>query len=218
MTLPSFDDFRRREETQGAVPERRRTPPGEQTAQEKLFELLTFDTIDDRAERSDEMEYDMTARLIGRGTASKGGAYLLPYFQTGHILLLGVLLLSATVSYPGDAAPAPRRGACPTPRMRLVAVAPCGPPQPSAHRVPTAGFPLTTLPDEYRDLIKEGLVLNYLVNAACAVYSRGIAAEKGEPVNFWFGKILLLGGLALGELTQAVPGPNSQKPRYPNQR
>jgi hypothetical protein len=180
VTLPSFDDFRRRDETQGAVPERRRTPPGEQTAQEKLFELLTFDTIDDRAERSDEMEYDMTARLIGRGTASKGGAYLLPYFQTGHILLLGVLLLSATVSYPG--------------------------------------FPLTTLPDEYRDLIKEGLVLNYLVNAACAVYSRGIAAEKGEPVNFWFGKILLLGGLALGELTQAVPGPNSQKPRYPNQR
>ena len=115
MTLPSFDDFRRRDETQGAVPERRRTPPGEQTAQEKLFELLTFDTIDDRAERSDEMEYDMTARLIGRGTASKGGAYLLPYFQTGHILLLGVLLLSATVSYPGDAAPAPRRGACPHP-------------------------------------------------------------------------------------------------------
>ena len=83
--------------------------------------------------------------------------------------------------------------------------------------MPTAGFPLTTLPDEYRDLIKEGLVLNYLVNAACAVYSRGIAAEKGEPVNFWFGKILLLGGLALGELREIETSPEKRK-NFPNQK
>ena len=40
------------------------------------------------------------------GTASQGGAYLLPYLQSGHILLLGVLLLASTISYPGDREPA----------------------------------------------------------------------------------------------------------------
>ena len=110
MDLPSFDDFRRRdnaEEGRSAEepPPLARAPRQsreEQTAQEKLFELLTFDTIDDRVERSDEAEYDTTARLLGRGVASQGGAYLLPYLQSGHMLLLGVLLLSSTISYPGD--------------------------------------------------------------------------------------------------------------------
>ena len=57
-------------------------------------------------ERSDEAAYDNTARILGRGTASQGGAYLLPYLQSGHILLLGVLLLASTISYPGDREPA----------------------------------------------------------------------------------------------------------------
>merc|ERR1719483_1198363 len=54
VALPSFDDFRRRDQTEEgrdqAVPpplaRAPRTSPEEQTAQEKLFELLTFDTID----------------------------------------------------------------------------------------------------------------------------------------------------------------------------
>lgn len=189
VTLPSLDDFRRREEADESSGRRRRSPQGVEwspsqvdetapaapTAQDKIFELLTFDKIDDRVERSDEAPYDMTARLIGRGVASQGGAYLLPYFQSGHILLLLVLLLSSTISYPG--------------------------------------FPLTQVPDEYRELLREGLLINYAVNAVCAVYSRGIAAAKQEPVNFWFGKILLLGGLALGELTQAVPDVPKAKTR-----
>lgn len=56
MTLPSFDDFRRRDEMEDgrdtAVPPElvraARLSPEEQqrqTAQEKLFELLTFDTV-----------------------------------------------------------------------------------------------------------------------------------------------------------------------------
>ena len=53
-------------------------------------------------ERSDEAAYDNTARILGRGTASVGGAYILPYLQSGHMLLLGVLLLASTISYPGD--------------------------------------------------------------------------------------------------------------------
>lgn len=180
VALPSLDDFRRRDEALESSSRRRRSEgvelspskvdepiPAAPTAQEKVFELLTFDKIDDRVERSDEAPYDFTARLIGRGVASQGGAYLLPYLQTGHILLLLVLLLSSSISYPG--------------------------------------FPLTQVPDEYRDLLKEGIVINYIVNTVCAVYSRGVAAAKQEPVNFWCAKIFLLGGLALGELTQAVP-------------
>jgi hypothetical protein len=186
VSLPSFDDFRRRDQEEDGLsvstppPLARppRTAPGEQTAQEKLFELLTFDTIDDRVERSDEAAYDTTARLLGRGQASQGGAYLLPYLQSGHMLLLGVLLLSSTISYPG--------------------------------------FPLTQVPDEYRALLKEGIVITYAVNAACAFYSRGIAAEKREPVGFWFGKIFLLGGLALGELRQVDSAPPPKT--FPNQR
>ena len=60
------------------------------------------DQIDDRVERSDEAAYDFTARVLGRGTASQGGAYILPYLQSGHMLLLGVLLLASSISYPGD--------------------------------------------------------------------------------------------------------------------
>ena len=196
VTLPTMDEFRRREDAeagQGGASRRasrRRerelnddrvrqqayapppppvapVAPVEKTAQEKLMELLAFDTIDDRVEKSDEAPYDMDARLLGRGLASTSGAYLLPYFQTGHMLLLVVLLLCSNVSYPG--------------------------------------FPLTTLPEEYQDLIKQGIIITYLINAAAAVYSRGIAAAKQEPVNFWTIKVFLFGGLALGELTQAVP-------------
>merc|ERR1740130_2657216 len=188
VALPSFDDFRRRDETEdgrdtAVPPELARAPrlsPEEQkrqTAQEKLFELLTFDTIDDRVERSDEAAYDNTARILGRGTASQGGAYILPYLQSGHMLLLVVLLLASSISYPG--------------------------------------FPLTQVPDEYRALLQEGLVITYAVNAATAVYSRGIASAKQEPVGFWFGKIFLLGGLAFGELRQIEKNPEK---RFPNQK
>lgn len=198
VDLPTFDDFQRREEAEAGESgvsrraSRRRereqnddrvrqqayapppppaapVAPVEKTAQEKLMELLAFDTIDDAVEKSNEGPYDMDARMLGRGLASTSGAYLLPYFQTGHMLLLVVLILCSNVSYPG--------------------------------------FPLTTLPDEYQDLIKQGIVITYLINAACAVYCRGIAAAKEEPVNFWSVKVFLFGGLALGELTNAVPDP-----------
>ena len=78
------------------------------------------------------------------------------------------------------------------------------------------GFPLTEVPDEYRVLLAEGLGLTFLVNAAAAVYARGIAEEKGQPPAFWTAKVFLLGGLALGELKSAVPA--APKPKFPNQR
>jgi len=192
VALPSFDDFRRRDETEdgrdtAVPPELARAPrlsPEEQkrqTAQEKLFELLTFDTIDDRVERSDEAAYDNTARILGRGTASQGGAYILPYLQSGHMLLLGVLLLASSISYPG--------------------------------------FPLTQVPDEYRALLQQGLLTTYFVNAATAGYSvaTGMASSKQEPVGFWFGKIFLFGGLAFGELRDIGTSPDEPK-KFPNQK
>lgn len=188
QSLPSLDDFKRRDDEAAAKEVRRSRrggrgaeestappseaaaakPEGPMSASEKLMELLSFDAIDERP-AVEQAEYDATARLIGRGLPNKAGAYLLPYLQSGHMLLLGVLLLSSFVTYPG--------------------------------------FPLTQVPDEYRNLLKEGLVLNYVFNLAAAFYSRGIAEKKEQPVLFWTVKVALLGGLALGELSEAVPDP-----------
>lgn len=46
-------------------------------------------------------EYDLTSALIGTGTPNKQGVYVNPYVQSGHVLLLVVILLCAFVYYPG---------------------------------------------------------------------------------------------------------------------
>ena len=186
-SLPTMDSFRARDELAkreavappsaapgggfraGGAPAPPPTP--QELVQGRLFELFSFDTIDDRP--VDEPTYDWTARIIGRGLPNKTGAYILPYLQSGHMLLLGVLLLCSLISYPG--------------------------------------FPLTEVPDAYRSLLLQGLGLNYLVNALCSVYARGIAEGKQEPVGFWQAKVFLLGGLALGELSEAVPEPTAPR-------
>lgn len=200
VPLPSFDDFRRKEQQQLASPPQSSSPfgnvfgregegdasgaarprsPSELTPQElardRLFELLSFDTIDERPVNEDP--YDWTARLIGRGLPNKAGVYLLPYLQTGHLLLVGVLLLSTLISYPG--------------------------------------FPLTEVPDSYRAILAQGIGITYLINSLTAVYAFFVAGAKGEPATFWAIKCFLLGGLALSELTQAVPErkPESYKER-----
>ena len=131
------------------------------------MELFTFDSIDERP--ADEEPYDLTAKVLGRGLPNKAGVYLLPYIQSGHLLLLGVLILCSTVSYPG--------------------------------------FPLTEVPEAYRALLLQGLAITFFVNAITAYFARGVAASKDEPQNFWSAKCLLFGGLALGELREAVPMP-----------
>ena len=50
-----------------------------------------------------------------------------------------------------------------------------------------------------------GLLITFAINALAAASARGIAARKQQPVLFWMAKVLLFGGLALGELAQAVP-------------
>jgi len=168
VALPTLDDFRAREReaTEGS-PAPETVAVKLEAVQERLLELLTFDTIDERP--VNEEPYDWTARVIGRGLPNNAGAYLLPYLQSGHLLLALTLLLSTCVSYPG--------------------------------------FPLTEVPAEYRELLFQGLTLTYLINALAAVYARGIAERKQEPVDFWTVKTILFGGLALNELARAVPDP-----------
>jgi hypothetical protein len=166
--LPTVDDFRARAtkaEVESAVPETTAAKLNE--VQERLLDLLTFDSIDERP--ADEPRYDWTARVIGRGLPVSSGAYPLPYLQSGHMMMVLTLLLSTSVTYPG--------------------------------------FPLTEVPTEYREILQQGIGLTYGINALAAVYARGIAERKQEPVNFWTAKTFLLGGLALDELAKAVPDP-----------
>jgi hypothetical protein len=46
-------------------------------------------------------EYDLTSALIGTGKPNKQGVYVSPYLQSGHVLLLVIILLCAFVYYPG---------------------------------------------------------------------------------------------------------------------
>ena len=73
------------------------------------------------------------------------------------------------------------------------------------------GFPLTEVPEEFQSLLLQGIGITFLINLASAVYSVGISEKKQEPTIFWCLKCFLFGGLALGELSEAVPTP--VKPR-----
>mmetsp|Transcript_14028 Transcript_14028/g.18329 ORF Transcript_14028/g.18329 Transcript_14028/m.18329 type:complete len:370 (+) Transcript_14028:95-1204(+) len=64
------------------------------------------------------------------------------------------------------------------------------------------GLPLTELPLEIRDFLKMGLLVNYSINTVLAILSIFKSGELRQPTGFWFGKTLLLGGLAFQELNQ----------------
>lgn len=49
----------------------------------------------------EDNSYDWAAALIGKGSASKKGFFMLPYLQSGHIVCLAVVLLCTFVYYPG---------------------------------------------------------------------------------------------------------------------
>lgn len=46
-------------------------------------------------------EYDLTSAIIGSGRPNQQGLYILPYLQSGHLLLLTIILVAANVYYPG---------------------------------------------------------------------------------------------------------------------
>lgn len=46
-------------------------------------------------------EYDLASAIMGTGSPNKQGVYVLPYLQSGHMLLVLVVLLCTFVYYPG---------------------------------------------------------------------------------------------------------------------
>lgn len=131
-----------------------------------FLQTLVFPFDDDRPEG--ENPYDQYARFIGRGVGdAKSGVFFLPYLQTGHLLLLTVLLLCSFISFPG--------------------------------------FPLTTVPEEFKVLLRKGLAETFAINFFAAIFARGVAKAQDEPADFWFGKVLIFGGIALDELAIQVP-------------
>lgn len=73
-------------------------------------------------------------------------------------------------------------------------------------------FPLTNLPDEYRDFLKQGLVLTSIINVGVAVLSVSEAESRKQPSWFWAIKSLLIGGVALNQLRTGTGamGPKSK--------
>jgi hypothetical protein len=62
------------------------------------------------------------------------------------------------------------------------------------------GFPLTNLPYEYREFLKQGFVVIYLINGALAFDSIKQAKKRDQSVFFWALKCFVLGALAHNEL------------------
>ena len=132
---PLWPHLSRSSAADDTVPRRPSASP--KTGAERTFELLSFDTIDERP--AAEESYDLLDKILGKGVANKADAFYLPYLQ-------------------------------------------------------------------------QGLAVTFVVNTGCAWYSRGVAAKKRESVWFWMVKCFLLGGLALGELVNAVPDPAKAAP------
>lgn len=107
--------------------------------------------------------------------------------------------------------PCPSR--CPANRPRRPRpLAPAPAPRASSHiilllvslltaNVYSPDFPLTAIPQEYRELIKLALVITYAINTLVAGYAGFEAKARGLSVPFWVGKCFVLGGVALSELT-----------------
>lgn len=73
-------------------------------------------------------------------------------------------------------------------------------------------FPLTNLPDEYRNFLKQGLALTSIINVGVAVLSVTEAQARKQPSWFWAAKSLLIGGVALNQLRTGTGamGPKSK--------
>lgn len=65
------------------------------------------------------------------------------------------------------------------------------------------GNPLTELPPELRNFIKEGLAIVYIINTVLAVLAFNEARSKNLPGLFWGIKTFILGGIAFFEIKKA---------------
>ena len=74
-------------------------------------------------------------------------------------------------------------------------------------------FPLTNLPVEYRDFLKQGLVSVYAVNTLVAGKAFFEARDRGQPVAVWVTKAWFLGGVGYNQLVTSTRRPGAGKGR-----
>ena len=71
-------------------------------------------------------------------------------------------------------------------------------------------FPLTNLPVEYRDFLKQGLVSVYAVNTLVAGKAFFEARDRGQPVAVWVTKAWFLGGVGYNQLVTSTRRPGAK--------
>lgn len=102
--LPSPRDYRSKQSktTQNESPDEaiKRLADTFKKDKGRMQEMLELDPQIDAAVTYLD-EYDWDSRILGRGLPNQAGVYVQPYLQSGHTLLLLILLLCATVDYPG---------------------------------------------------------------------------------------------------------------------
>jgi len=78
-------------------------------------------------------------------------------------------------------------------------------------------FPLTNLPVEYRDFLKQGLFAVYAINTLVAGAGFFEARDRGQPVALWVAKCWFLGGVGYNQLVTSTRKPGGggrgRKPR-----
>mmetsp|Transcript_4902 Transcript_4902/g.21096 ORF Transcript_4902/g.21096 Transcript_4902/m.21096 type:complete len:150 (-) Transcript_4902:1508-1957(-) len=68
---------------------------------ESLKEQIQVDPDFVISQKDATPDYDLAASFLGRGSKSEEFGYILPYLQTGHMVGLAVVLLTANIYYPG---------------------------------------------------------------------------------------------------------------------
>ena len=72
-------------------------------------------------------------------------------------------------------------------------------------------FPLTNLPVEYRDFLKQGLFAVYAINTLVAGAGFFEARDRGQPVALWVAKCWFLGGVGYNQLVTSTRKPRGRK-------
>ena len=72
-------------------------------------------------------------------------------------------------------------------------------------------FPLTNLPPEYRDFLKQGLAVVYAINTLVAGAAYFEARDRDQPVALWVVKCFFIGGVAWNQLLTSTRKPRGRR-------
>mmetsp|Transcript_2770 Transcript_2770/g.11360 ORF Transcript_2770/g.11360 Transcript_2770/m.11360 type:complete len:360 (+) Transcript_2770:173-1252(+) len=108
LNLPDFEDFKKKQEKKREEEEKKASEEGssvqvlqERTRQNLLTELELDPFADSDFDRFRAEEYDLISAVIGEGSRPFLGIPL-PYLQTGHTMLLLIVLVCIFVDVPGN--------------------------------------------------------------------------------------------------------------------